>query len=195
MPEVVELIFTPALSAKKDPERESLRARGFVKTHDVLFLGLAAPAENLPDSSRFSLRLAEPRDLPVVAALQNACFDHTDAVPSRDELARAIDAGNVCVLSPKGTDEILGSTMFERNKSRLFIRHLAVSPAHRREGIGAALMSSMIATLRPGENCVLWVKEDNIPALRLYETLGFTPQPRRMEIWEKGISPIGSAKV
>ncbi len=56
-----------------------------------------------------------------------------------------------------------------------YVRHLAVDPSHRRSGVGRTLMNQAARTFRDA-GCTTWclnVKPDNVPAIRLYEALGF----------------------
>jgi len=61
-----------------------------------------------------------------------------------------------------------------------WIGGLGVLPAHRRIGVGRALMEAVLADAPPSVS--LEVIEQNEPALRLYETLGFA-RSRILEIW------------
>ena len=57
-----------------------------------------------------------------------------------------------------------------------YVFHLVTDPAHRRLGVGGALMENVAARLRAA-GCTHWslnVKVDNAPALRLYERCGMT---------------------
>jgi hypothetical protein len=58
-----------------------------------------------------------------------------------------------------------------------YVRNLITDPDHRRTGAGRALMED-VRTLLRAAGCAEWrlnVREANIPAVRLYESLGFTP--------------------
>ena len=60
--------------------------------------------------------------------------------------------------------------------------HLArvvISPAHRGQGLGRTLCSNLMReapTLHPITAYSLFVYDDNTPAIRLYDSLGFLPQ-------------------
>ena len=56
------------------------------------------------------------------------------------------------------------------------VRHLYVRPTHRRRAVGAALVSTIIATAR-GRFARLHLRTNNPAAARLYERLGFRPTP------------------
>lgn len=82
-------------------------------------------------------------------------------------------------------DKIVGYAFVQMNPLT-HVRSLAVHPGYRRHGFGKALMAAVI---RSGKRRVdLLVDEANLPAIRLYETLGFAgaemcptlPPKRRM---------------
>lgn len=55
---------------------------------------------------------------------------------------------------------------------------MGVDVLHRTQGIGQHLLKSMLKWLQVNtqiEHLDLWVMSDNLPAIRLYEKLGFTP--------------------
>lgn len=60
---------------------------------------------------------------------------------------------------------------------------LAVQPAFRRQNLGSEMLTRMadLARARGGTKLLLDVVEDNLPAIRLYERLGFAPTGRRQE--------------
>lgn len=58
-----------------------------------------------------------------------------------------------------------------------------VDPRYRGQGVGDALVAYVVDWSRAqGLQCVLWVVEDNKPAIRLYERLGFVPTGRRQPV-------------
>lgn len=70
--------------------------------------------------------------------------------------------------------ESAGYAMFELTRGTGYVRHLAVDPAHRREGLGRALMLALAARFRAAD-CTEWrlnVKAENAAAIALYESLG-----------------------
>lgn len=69
---------------------------------------------------------------------------------------------------------VVGYLFYEHVGSTLYIRNVVSAPTARRRGIGRALMKEVLVRRRaPGtRDWCLNVKEDNVPAIRLYESLG-----------------------
>lgn len=65
------------------------------------------------------------------------------------------------------------------------ILNLGVAPAHRRQGVGRALVETMLARLRQRgiEAVFLEVRESNAIAQQLYTALGFTRVGRRRDYY------------
>jgi GNAT superfamily N-acetyltransferase len=89
-----------------------------------------------------------------------------------------IDLDRSLVAVQDGTP--VGVTMLGVRGDRGWIGGLGVLPAHRRNGVGRALMEEVLKAAPPSMS--LEVIEQNEPALRLYETLGFE-RSRILEIW------------
>ncbi len=64
---------------------------------------------------------------------------------------------------------------------------LAVTPAHRRQGVAAGLLTEACRMLRAGgtHRLFLEVAEDNLPARRLYEAHGFETTGRRSRYYAR----------
>tara|TARA_A100001037_G_scaffold296485_1_gene317047 strand:- start:3738 stop:4229 length:492 start_codon:yes stop_codon:yes gene_type:complete len=56
---------------------------------------------------------------------------------------------------------------------------LCVAPAMRREGVAGALLGQFFEMLEPDTRTLLEVAVDNVVAISLYESFGFTPVGRR----------------
>ncbi|KXF80540.1 GNAT family N-acetyltransferase [Enterovibrio coralii] len=74
----------------------------------------------------------------------------------------------------KGTEVVAFANIFNR-EGRVFIGNVVVSPFHRRQGVGRALLKHMLSQLsnKLQTNASISVFESNTPALRLYKQLGF----------------------
>ncbi len=76
--------------------------------------------------------------------------------------------------------EVVGTTMIESRRHFAYLEAVAVHPAHRGQGIARALVSQAIQEAFSWglDRVVLRVREDNLPAKRLYLSLGFQPFER-----------------
>jgi ribosomal protein S18 acetylase RimI-like enzyme len=91
--------------------------------------------------------------------------------------SRVAPAAGLCNLAIRG--------------DRAWIGGIAVVPERRRNGIGRALMEAVLAEA-PGE-VTLEVIEQNEPAIRLYEALGFE-RTRILEVWSLPPVPLREAR-
>lgn len=74
--------------------------------------------------------------------------------------------------------QVLAFGQYYQRAGRCHFGRLVVSPVHRGLGVGGRLIVDLaaIGTRRLGvDECSLFVVEDNAPAIRLYERLGFAP--------------------
>jgi ribosomal protein S18 acetylase RimI-like enzyme len=80
---------------------------------------------------------------------------------------------------------ILGSGAPEQDTA--LIEAVAVLPEQRRQGVGRALMErALVEAHRAGKRrAALYVVEDNVPARRLYESLGFRVERRTGLAWAR----------
>ncbi len=99
----------------------------------------------------FVLELSKPSSLCLAAA---ACPEPgiEDTVPARP---------------------LLGHLICSRYDTVWHLMNVAVDPAHRRRGIGWALLGQMIERAGPDEPFTLEVRASNAPAIALYERLHF----------------------
>ena len=69
------------------------------------------------------------------------------------------------------------------------ITNIGISSLHRRKGIGYKIMSSVLdfAKRENMEHITLEVRESNIPAIALYEKLGFVKVGIRKDFYEKPV--------
>lgn len=77
--------------------------------------------------------------------------------------------------------QLLGVLSYEENEDFVDICRLVVAPASFRKGIGRQLVSYVVEELRGSRDVVVSTGLKNIPAVTLYEKLGFQ-QERTVEI-------------
>lgn len=100
-----------------------------------------------------------------------------DPVPSRERFAS--DLARRIIVATAGGD-VVGYLLFEILDDTGYVRNVVSDPAHRRGGVGVALMSvARERFVRAGATgWCLNVKADNVAALRLYEKCGMGPRYR-----------------
>lgn len=77
-------------------------------------------------------------------------------------------------------DEVVAFGQYYLRSNRCHLARLAVSPRHRRRGLGRRLVFELAKVgfeQLEREECSLFVLTDNLPAVRLYEKLGFEIRP------------------
>lgn len=94
------------------------------------------------------------------------------------------------VLVARGTDgSVVGMASGRRMVDALHVLRLVVDPAHRRHGIGAALLEALVAAAADDPALgavVLEVRADNTAARTLYAAAGFTADGRRPRYYPDG---------
>ncbi len=116
--------------------------------------------------------------VPQVAALEKICFSDPWSENSvASELDNPLSLWLVAVQGGK----VLGYVGSQSVLGEADMMNLAVDPAARRLGLGRAIVEALVAAL--GNNGVhsltLEVRASNLPAQKLYESLGFLQVGRR----------------
>lgn len=122
-----------------------------------------------------TLRPALPSDLDALVDLENRLFQ-SDRL-SRRSLRRFIDHPSDRLIVAVQAETLVGySLVLMRRATRLArIYSLGVCPSVRGQGVGEALLSASEQVAREAGRIVmrLEVREDNAPAIRLYQRLGY----------------------
>ena len=116
------------------------------------------------------LRTVETKDLDRIASIEDSSFP--DPYPSALFwwLKFRVGDGFIVVL-----EEVLGYAISEIRQNKGHTVSMAVSPEHRREGVGATLLQESLKRLAPRAGEVyLEVRSTNKAAIRLYERFSFT---------------------
>jgi ribosomal protein S18 acetylase RimI-like enzyme len=131
------------------------------------------------------IREAQPADIPaIVELIRNVAAENRwvrvetpfDAPARERHLTARMASGEIVAFIAESADAIVGElTLRIRNERAVF--GMVVAAAHRRHGIGRALVTAAIAQAR--ERAVTSIEIEvythNQAALRLYRTTGFTP--------------------
>lgn len=126
----------------------------------------------------------EERHLPEVEAIERACFSLPWSLDAFHEELQNPDAVYV-VAELDG--HVAGYGGMRGAAGEFYIDNIAVSPDHRRQGIGRAIVSHLIGSARSagGQFISLEVRPSNAPAIALYEQLGFKKAGLRRNFYER----------
>ena len=113
-----------------------------------------------------------------VAALEKICFSDPWSVNS---VASELHNKLALWLVAEEEGEVAGYIGSQTVMDETDMMNVAVHPDHRRKGIAEALVLSLVEELKQkGSRCLtLEVRASNLPAIALYEKLGFSQIGRR----------------
>ena len=131
-----------------------------------------------------------PEHVLQIAALEAATFSLPwDEAAIREELENPLALWLVAEgeTGEDGVKPVLGYVGSQSCFEDADVLNVAVVPAARRRGIAAALMTELETRLAPKgvERITLEVRASNLPAIRLYEGLGYTQVGLRKGYYEK----------
>ncbi len=124
--------------------------------------------------------LTGPEDLEGVLAVEDASFTNPWTREMYDWELRDPERCRIYVAR-SGTERVVAFCSLWLIVDEIHINNVAVLPAHRGRGVGYLLMSHVLREgARAGaRRATLEVRDSNVPALRLYERLGFVVEGRR----------------
>lgn len=130
------------------------------------------------------IRRMEERDLEQAARLERACFGK--AAWSDAALNTALRDANAMYLAAEEDGELLGYCGIWQSFEDGEIMNVAVREDRRRQGCARRLLEELF--ICSGERGIrrftLEVREGNLPAIRLYESLGFVTQGVRKNFYD-----------
>lgn len=119
-----------------------------------------------------------PEHLDSAAQLERLCFS---APWSRTALEEELENPNAVYLAATEGGRVVGYGGMRSAAGEYYIDNIAVSPEHRRQGIGRALVAALIERARQehGSFITLEARASNLGAAALYRGLGFKEMGRR----------------
>ena len=126
-----------------------------------------------------------------IAALEQLCFSDPWSENSvRSELSNPLSLW----LVAEEDGRVIGYVGSQSVPPEADVMNLAVAPDCRKKGIGRALMTALIAQLRSRGVTALFleVRVGNLPAQRIYQSLGFVEVGRRPKYY---VNPIEDALI
>lgn len=157
------------------PSPEEWEAAGFRRylRRKRLFL----MAKNVTPEEREIAFCGESEQGRIQTLLADSFEPYTSDLPDAGTLAA--DLRERRVIAARKDGELLGFLRFGREKKVSVLRQIAVLPAARGGGVGGMLVRDWLALERESVTKFrLWVREDNPPALKMYEKLGFLADGR-----------------
>lgn len=142
---------------------------------DVIIDGMAESEEK-----KYVIEQSNWRDLFALSSLEHICFEQ-DAWPLV-ELMGVLTFPGIVRLRARGEDKLVGFIAGDprSREDTGWILTLAVAPEWRRQGIAEELLRRCEADLHMPA-IKLTVRRSNIPAVKLYEKLGY----QQIDIWSK----------
>ena len=147
------------------------------------------------------LRAATDEDAEPLARLLGAAFapDEWDAARVRRELLDAPDVVRTWLAERDG--ELVGTAserlLEDATSTYGYLHWVATAPSARGLGVGAAVTSAVLVGFAEAglDRAVLDTDDDRVPAIALYLTFGFRPDPRNAEeatAWERVLTTLNS---
>lgn len=107
-----------------------------------------------------------------VAALEQSCFAHPW---SRESIGQALNDPQTVVYAALENDAVIGYIGMQFVLDEGYVLNLAVDAAHRRRGVGSALLQTLVTRCKKESFAFLTleVRESNLAARSLYGSFGF----------------------
>ena len=124
------------------------------------------------------IRTMELQDVPQIAELEKVCFSDPW---SEKSIVSELDNPLSCWLVAVSGEQVVGYVGSQTVLDGSDMMNIAVSPDFRRKGIAESLIEALISLLRDRKSrcLILEVRASNVPAITLYEKLGFHEIGRR----------------
>jgi ribosomal-protein-alanine N-acetyltransferase len=126
------------------------------------------------------LQRLTPNLLPAALDLDRRCFG---GLWTEAGYQREIESPNseLLVLQPESSTQLLGLGCYWAILEEAHITILAIDPAYQRQGLGQALLYTLLNSARQRrlERATLEVRASNQPAIALYQKFGFAEAGRR----------------
>jgi ribosomal-protein-alanine acetyltransferase len=132
----------------------------------------------MTENMELSIETPTIRDVEHLVRIEKECFD--EEAFSKQHVLNLVTSYNSITLVAKNKEKIIGfiigTIYYERKELVGHVLTIDVSKGYRRKGIAMILLDKIEEMFR-GQSvaaCGLEVREDNIPAIRLYEKTGYT---------------------
>lgn len=170
-----------------------MRARSVARASRAGHAVVARPARGygsaMSRSRRVRIRPARAADADALAALEWRCFPG-DRMSARQYRRHAASPRAVVLLAADAGGLVIGGAvvLFRAGSAKGRLYSIAVDPAARGRGLGAALLAAAEAAARRrgATSLRLEVRQDNPVAIALYEARGYRRTGARARFYEDG---------
>lgn len=131
-----------------------------------------------------TIRRMSAADIPFAAEIERLCFVHPWSEQSINE---EMSKENSVFLMAFEDETPIGYVGLSTILDEGYMGNLGVVEEYRRKGIGRALMNELINECKAMDSAfvTLEVRASNTPAVKLYESLGFTEAGRRKNYYKE----------
>lgn len=161
-------------------------------THQATHQAGRWAAEDPAGRSQMLVRAATPADVEAVCQLEERCLgaDAWSAALVSEGIHGALPTVSYLVAELDGV--VVGHAVTSAAGEIAELQRIAVDEPHRRTGVGAALMDSVVAGAGATEadRLLLEVRVDNGGALAFYTDLGFVEIDRRTRYYADGTTAV-----
>ncbi|GHF65857.1 N-acetyltransferase [Kitasatospora xanthocidica] len=146
-------------------------------------------------TDQIALRPATPDEIPALLALWARAAKGASITDDEAGVAALLARDPQCLIVATPADDpaaLLGTVIAGWDGWRCHLYRLAVDPAHRRRGIGAALLAAAeerFAALG-GRRADAMVLDDNALGHRTWQAAGYAPEPQ----WSRWVKPLGQPR-
>ena len=167
-----------------------LPSLGFAYLHSEYYMERGDLHPLLDYNQSLTFRTASATDIPVLCALDEACFPESEAEPV-DRFAHMLDDRNYQILIAFQNNHPIGKAHFRWENRGATLSDISILPTLQGKGLGSALISHCINyALSEGKpHLNLDVETHNERALNLYKRLGFIIQ-NACDYWTIDLSSL-----
>ena len=127
---------------------------------------------NTTVETRIHIRWMIRRDMQEVLHTEQESFH---APWTEDDFLHCLRQRNCIGMVAECSDQVIGHVIYELHRNRLHILNLAIHPNHRRQHVGAQIMTKLIGKLSSHRRAkiTLELRESNLAAQLFLKALGF----------------------
>jgi ribosomal-protein-alanine N-acetyltransferase len=125
-----------------------------------------------PARIRVHIRWMIRRDMPEVLAIEHASHEHPWC---EEDFLRVLRQRNCIGMVAEYGEQVVGFMIYELHKAKLHVLNFAVSPDHRRSGVGHQMVAKLVGKLSSHRRTriVSVVRETNLDAQLFFRVEGF----------------------